>query len=612
VNLRKQVENIMTTLVIAEHDNAGLKAATLNTVTAAARLGADIHVLVAGAGCGAAAEAASRLAGVAKVKVADAAAYAEQGAENVAALLVDVIKTGGYSHVLAPATTFGKNILPRVAALLDVAQISEIVAIESADTFVRPIYAGNALATVKSSDAIKVITVRTTGFDPAAASGGSAAVESVAAVADSVRSSGDYTLRATWQSSDEIGRLITAFNDMLDQLDRSRRVEQELAAQARAAAAQRQLLEAVPIPLMVTATPHHEVLHTNAQAQAWLDGRLSDPWVTGLTPAARVRFFQMLADTGAANEFEVLWHGEKRTDWALLSARCLRYQDQDAVLTAFTPIGRIKHMEERLELWAKVFEASSESILITDANRQILTVNRAFCRNTAYERIEVIGEQPNFLRSDRHPHGFYDDLWQSASVRGSWQGEMWIRRKTGEAFPVWAVLNAVRDDDARITHYIATWFDISARKADEQRISHLAQHDVLTDLPNRALCVERLRVALQQAERHQRRVAVLFIDLDRFKIINDSVGHLVGDELLKEVSARISGRPTSLAIAWLARRLSSGAKARPAQRASQDSANAAKSWWTLLASPSSGPEFGLPLGARSTSAVWIEAATPLK
>ena len=173
----------MPILVIAEHDNAGLKAATLNTVTAAARLGADIHVLVAGAACGGAADAAAKLAGVAKVKVADAAAYANQGAENIAALLVGVIQAGGYSHVLAPATTFGKNILPRVAALLDVAQISEIVAIESADTFVRPIYAGNALATVKSSDAIKVITVRTTAFD-AVAAGGAAAVESIAAGPD--------------------------------------------------------------------------------------------------------------------------------------------------------------------------------------------------------------------------------------------------------------------------------------------------------------------------------------------------------------------------------------------------------------------------------------------
>ena len=170
----------MPILVIAEHDNVGLKAATLNTVSAAAKLGADIEVLVAGSNCGAAAEAAAKLAGVAKVKVADAAAYLDQGAENLAALLVDVVKTGGYSHVLAPATTFGKNVLPRVAALLDVAQISDITAVESLDTFVRPIYAGNALATVKSADPVKVITVRTTAFD-AVAQGGSAAVEAIAA-----------------------------------------------------------------------------------------------------------------------------------------------------------------------------------------------------------------------------------------------------------------------------------------------------------------------------------------------------------------------------------------------------------------------------------------------
>jgi electron transfer flavoprotein alpha subunit len=173
----------MPILVIAEHDNAGLKAATLNTVSAAARLGADIEVLVAGSNCAAAAQAAAQLAGVAKVKVADAAAYAEQGAENLAALLVGLVQAGGYSHVLAPATTYGKNVLPRVAALLDVAQISDIVAIESADTFVRPIYAGNALATVKSSDSIKVITVRTTAFD-AATEGGSASVEAIAAGAE--------------------------------------------------------------------------------------------------------------------------------------------------------------------------------------------------------------------------------------------------------------------------------------------------------------------------------------------------------------------------------------------------------------------------------------------
>ncbi len=171
----------MSILVIAEHDHAVLKAATLNTVTAAAKIGGPIDVLVAGSGCAAAAQAAAALAGVARVKVADAAHYAEQTAENLAALVV--ANVSGYTHILAPATTFGKNLLPRVAALLDMAQISEICGVESPDTFVRPIYAGNALATVKSADAVKVITVRTTGFD-AVGQGGSAAVEAIPAGPD--------------------------------------------------------------------------------------------------------------------------------------------------------------------------------------------------------------------------------------------------------------------------------------------------------------------------------------------------------------------------------------------------------------------------------------------
>lgn len=172
----------MAILVIAEHSNAALGAATLNTVTAAKQIGGDVHVLVAGAGCGAAAEAAAKIDGVAKVLVADDAAYEHQLPENIAPLVAEQGKN--YSHVLAPATTTGKNLLPRVAALLDTDQISEIITVESSDTFKRPIYAGNAIATVQSSAAIKVITVRSTGFDAAAAEGGSAAVEAIAAGAD--------------------------------------------------------------------------------------------------------------------------------------------------------------------------------------------------------------------------------------------------------------------------------------------------------------------------------------------------------------------------------------------------------------------------------------------
>ncbi|WP_426212774.1 electron transfer flavoprotein subunit alpha/FixB family protein [Pseudomonas sp. TWR2-1-1] len=182
----------MTILVIAEHDATGIAPATLNTVAAALKIAADVHVLVAGQGIGAVAEAAAQIAGVAKVLVADNAAYAHQLPENVAPLVAALVQGAGgkgYSHILAAATSNGKNILPRVAAQLDVDQISEIISVESADTFTRPIYAGNAIATVQSTAPVKVITVRATGFDPVAAQGGSAVVEAVAAVHDAGTSS---------------------------------------------------------------------------------------------------------------------------------------------------------------------------------------------------------------------------------------------------------------------------------------------------------------------------------------------------------------------------------------------------------------------------------------
>ncbi|MDA8452008.1 FAD-binding protein [Acidovorax sp. NCPPB 3859] len=176
----------MTALVIAEHDNASIKPATLNTVTAAAACGGDVHVLVAGQGAEAAAQAAAQIAGVSKVILADGESLKDGLAENVAAQVLAIASS--YSHILFPATAGGKNVAPRVAAKLDVAQISDITKVEGPDTFERPIYAGNAIATVQSGDAVKVITVRTTGFDGAAATGGSAAVEKADAAADSGKS----------------------------------------------------------------------------------------------------------------------------------------------------------------------------------------------------------------------------------------------------------------------------------------------------------------------------------------------------------------------------------------------------------------------------------------
>ena len=176
----------MSILVIAEHDNASLKGATLNTVTAALACGGEVHVLVAGHNAAGAAQAATQVAGVAKVLHADSAALVHNLAENVAAQVLAV--ASGYTHILFAATAGGKNVAPRVAAKLDVAQISDITKVESADTFERPIYAGNAMATVQSTDAVKVITVRTTGFDAAAATGGSASVQTLSAAADAGKS----------------------------------------------------------------------------------------------------------------------------------------------------------------------------------------------------------------------------------------------------------------------------------------------------------------------------------------------------------------------------------------------------------------------------------------
>lgn len=177
----------MSILVIAEHDNASLKGATLNTIAAASKIGGDIDVLVAGLNCGAVAEAAAKVVGVSKVLVADNAAYEYQLAENLGELVAELGKN--YTHILAAATTTGKDFLPRAAALLDVNMVSEVISVVDADTFTRPIYAGNAIATVKSADSIKVLTVRATGFDAAAAEGGSAAVEAVSIVKENALSS---------------------------------------------------------------------------------------------------------------------------------------------------------------------------------------------------------------------------------------------------------------------------------------------------------------------------------------------------------------------------------------------------------------------------------------
>jgi diguanylate cyclase (GGDEF)-like protein/PAS domain S-box-containing protein len=360
----------------------------------------------------------------------------------------------------------------------------------------------------------------------------------LSAVAERVARSGDDGARATWESSDEIGRLVTRFNGMLDQLAVVQSSEKEMAARARAAAAQRELVEAVPVPMVVTAIPTHEILHANEPAQAWLTDPVRDPWATGLDAATRIRFFQRLSDEGSIDEHEVKWHGGTASQWAVLSARRVVYQGIEAVVTTFTPINRMKTLERRLALWAKVFEASSEGIMIVGADRKILSVNRALLRATAYDTRDLMDVSPDVLL-DEYAEVSFDECWAAAEARGAWQGEIPMRRQDGSSFPAWMIVSTVREANGPVTHYVCASLDISERKANEERIRWLAHHDTLTALPNRALCVDRLRTAVDEARRDGRRCAVLFVDLDHFKTINDSLGHHIGDGLLRSVSRRL-------------------------------------------------------------------------
>lgn len=198
--------------------------------------------------------------------------------------------------------------------------------------------------------------------------------------------------------------------------------------------------------------------------------------------------------------------------------------------------------EEKLRLSNEVFENSPEAIMITDAENRIVTVNPAFTRITGYDPEDVVGENPRVLSSGHHDSSFYQQMWQSLGSHGVWQGEIWDRRKNGEVYPKWATINVLRDRHSNgVSHYLAMFSDISERKRAEETINFLAHHDPLTNLPNRFTLQARLQQALSDARRHETQVAVMFIDLDRFKVINDTLGHHVGDLLLIEVAKRVSG-----------------------------------------------------------------------
>jgi diguanylate cyclase (GGDEF)-like protein/PAS domain S-box-containing protein len=229
--------------------------------------------------------------------------------------------------------------------------------------------------------------------------------------------------------------------------------------------------------------------------------------------------------------------------WAVLSAGLIFIAR--VRLLGFLGVGaKLRHRDEdreRLRQAAAVFDCTREGVLVSDRRGLIVHVNRAFMEITGYQREEVLGRQPSMFKSGHHPSAFYEAMFQSLNSTGDWSGEIWNRRKSGEIYPQWQTIRAIQDDQGELSHYVAVFSDISAIKDSEHELAYLAHHDPLTELPNRLLFTDRAEQALASAQVHKRGCALLLIDLDHFKIINDSLGHNVGDQLLKAVAERLKG-----------------------------------------------------------------------
>ncbi|MED7666055.1 EAL domain-containing protein [Pseudomonas moraviensis subsp. stanleyae] len=235
--------------------------------------------------------------------------------------------------------------------------------------------------------------------------------------------------------------------------------------------------------------------------------------------------------------------------WQLINGYLLAVVSAGLIFLARARLGRFFGLgarlrerntdRERLRQAAAVFDCTREGVLVTDHRGLIVHVNRAFIEITGYRRDEVLGQQPSLFKSGHHPPGFYQAMFATLEAEGEWSGEIWNRRKTGEIYPQWQTIRVIHDDFGRLSHYVAVFSDISAIKDSESELKHLAHHDPLTDLPNRLLFSDRAEQALASAQTHKRGCALLMLDLDHFKLINDSLGHNVGDRLLKAVATRL-------------------------------------------------------------------------
>ncbi|HEU0187364.1 MAG TPA: EAL domain-containing protein [Gallionellaceae bacterium] len=380
---------------------------------------------------------------------------------------------------------------------------------------------------------------------------------------------GDLNQRAQQDRDDELGRLGNAFNHMTDalhmahrtleqrvkmrtaELNQANQQLQQLVADFQQA--ERRLLEQASLldlaqdAIIVRDLDCH-ILFWNQGATATYGWASSEVAGQNIHHLLQTRFHEPQADIEYKLFRDGHWEGELEhiacdgqhitvaSRWAV---KRNEHGQPVAIMEINRNVSKRKRVEEALTLYASVFEHSGEAILITDASNIIVATNKAFQELTGYNQEEVLGKNPSLLASSKTDKSVYESMWNDLRIKGFWQGELWDRRKDGKVYPKWLSISAVRDQNGAVTNYIASFADISEHKAAADKISHLAHHDTLTDLPNRFTLTERLIQAFASARRNNEKVAVMFIDLDRFKLINDSLGHHIGDRLLIQVAQRL-------------------------------------------------------------------------
>jgi diguanylate cyclase (GGDEF)-like protein/PAS domain S-box-containing protein len=306
------------------------------------------------------------------------------------------------------------------------------------------------------------------------------------------------------------------------------------------------LLEESPVGVSVSRRSDGRVVFVNSRftdilgmsKEEFLGSRAREHYVDN---AQRQVVLAILRRDGRLDDAEVEFRRKNGSPfWSLLTIRPADFEGEPVNLAWIYDITERKAAEQQILLASKVLESVTEAVLITDADNRIIFVNPAFTTITEYSKQEVLGQDPSFMRSGRHEPEFYADMWRILVESGHWEGEIWNRRKSGAFYAEWLSINAIRDGGGEITHFVAVFSDITHRKEDEERIWRQANYDALTGLPNRSLFLDRLKQATRQSRREKKRFALMFLDLDGFKAVNDTLGHAAGDVLLQQTAERLS------------------------------------------------------------------------